>query len=175
MGDWDNHCNYLFYLSTLSISPLKNFMKRAVAVPWSSSSVDGMYHSYISLLVGSPLLSNPAGWPTEFGELRAGAEKGISLVSSLFQAHEWACFTGDRNSELRAGPQGNYLRLAPYQPCLSQMGRVKPSQQQSSPNGDNMCVKDMQSLVLGLWLEKQLKKQHPTTCPWTGTAWLSPS
>lgn len=175
MGDRDNHCYCSFYLSTLSISPLKNFMRRSVAVPWSSSSVDGTYHSRISLPEGSPLLSDPAEWPTEFGELRAGQKRDSPWYRPCFKSVSEPCFTGGGNSGLRAGPQENSPSLAPYQLCVTQMGKVMPSQQQSRPSGDNMCVKDTQPLVLGSWLEEQLKKQHPTTCLWTGTAWVSPS
>ena len=175
MGDWNNHCYYLFYLSTLSISPLKNFMRRVVAVPWSSSLMDGTYHNHVSLSVGSPLLSDPAGWPTEFGELRAEAEKGLSLVSSLFQACERDLFHWRWKLRAQGRSMGKLSEPCFISPFSTQMGRVKPSQQQSRPNGDNICWKDMQSLVLGLWLEEQLKKQHPPTCPWKGTAWISPS
>lgn len=59
-------------------------------------------------------------------------------------------FTGDGNSGLRVVPQGNSLSVAPYQLCLTQMGRGKPGQQQSRPNVDNRCVTDTQSLCLSL-------------------------
>lgn len=100
------------------------------------------------------------------------AEKGLSLVSPLFQVRERALFHW--RWKLRAQSRSTGKLSAPYQLFVTQMGKVMPSQQQSRPSGDNMCVKDTQPLVLGLWLEEQPKKQHPTTCPWTGTAWVSP-
>lgn len=98
-----------------------------------------------------------------------GQKRDSPWYHPYFKPPNEPCFTGLGNSGLRAGPQGNFLSLAPYQLCSSQWAEW------SLANGDNICVNDMKSLVLGLWLAERMKKQHLSICPWTGPVWIPPS
>lgn len=107
VGDWDNHCYSLFYLSTLNISPLNNFMRRAV-----------QYHDHCPqwmacITVGSPLLSDSAGWLTAFGKMKAVTGKDSPWYHPCFKPLNEPYCTGDGKSGLRAGPQGDSLSLVP--------------------------------------------------------------
>lgn len=82
--------------------------------------------------------------------MRAVTGKDSPWYQPCFKPLNEPYFTGDGNSGLRAGPQGESLSLAPYQLCLTQKDRVSPTQQHSRISGDNICIKDMQSLVPGL-------------------------